>query len=679
MVLRGGGRSTSRGLHQVDTVRAEVDTRGRLVVIGVVVIALFGGLLTRLWFLQVAGGESLAVAAQANSDAIVQVSALRGRILDDKGRVLAETKAVTALVVDRQKLTGDDRVKLVPNLAHALGITLEEVNKRLDNVSNLPFEAVNVAEPLTDDQAQYVLEHQDEFPATRITSSFLRVYPQGTLAAHVLGYTGQINAEEYAANKSKGYQMDDTIGKSGIEQTFETDLRGTPELTRVRVDNRGIKIGESVIRKAQPGHDVQLNIDIDAQKVAEDSLQQGMDGARHLVDPDHGRYYAASGGAVAVLDAQTGAVMALASAPTFDPNVIVTGGLPPDYLDPNGSLPLIDRAVSPYAPGSTFKLFSAMATLKYGIRSADETFFDDGCLSFGGDEKRCNARKTKYGYVDLPRALTVSSDVFFYNVGKEFWNVYTDDEGGDAAAAHPRGYGIQEVAREFGFGAPTGISLGGDQSGRIPDLAFNQELNKNSDDATSRTWRQGDSASLAVGQGDVLVTPLQLADGYAAFANGGTFHSPQLVVGIHASSAGQPEGQLGKLLAVVNVPAPHDTGLTPEVRDPVLAGIEGTVNDQAGTAYFSFNTYNGVPVAGKTGTAQAGGAEKQDTSWFAGITNPTNDPAIPHQYVVVAMVEQGGFGADVAAPIVRRVIDFLNGDADPVPVRTAPAPVKKSD
>ena len=142
----------------------------------------------------------------------------------------------------------------------------------------------------------------------------------------------------------------------------------------MQVDNRGIKIGESVVRKAQPGHDVQLSIDIDAQKVAEDSLAQGMDGARRLIDPDSGSYYQATGGAVVVLDAHTGAVVALASAPTFDPNVIVTGGLPPDYLDPNGPLPLIDRALSPYAPGSTFKLFSAMATLKYGIRTADETY-----------------------------------------------------------------------------------------------------------------------------------------------------------------------------------------------------------------------------------------------------------------------------------------------------------------
>ena len=221
MVGRGGGRSISRGLHRVGTVRAEFDTRGRLVVIGVLVIALFAGLLTRLWFLQVAGGESLAVAAQANSDEIVQVPALRGRILDDKGRVLAETKAVTALVVDRQKLTPDDRAKLVPNLAHALGITPEEVNKRLDSVSNQPFEAVNVAEPLSDDQAQYVLEHQEDFPATRTTSSFARVYPQGSLAAHVLGYTGQIDARGVPGEQVQGLPD----GRHDREERHRADLR----------------------------------------------------------------------------------------------------------------------------------------------------------------------------------------------------------------------------------------------------------------------------------------------------------------------------------------------------------------------------------------------------------------------------------------------------------------------
>jgi len=344
-------------------------------------------------------------------------------------------------------------------------------------------------------------------------------------------------------------------------------------------------------------------------------------------------------------------VRALVSAPSFDPNALVTGGAPAEYFDPNGDLPLIDRALNGYAPGSTFKLFSSIATLKYGIRTADETYDDQGCFVFGNDQELCNARKESYGYVNLPRALTVSSDTFFYNAGNEFWNVYRD-EGQDTAPAHPRGNGLQETARAFGFGAPTGIALSGDQSGRIPDLAFRKEFNKDSEDPTDQTWRRGDSANLAVGQGDVLVTPLQLANGYAAFANGGTLQTPKLVAGIRASAAGLPPGELGKVVGEAQIAPPRPTPLTPEIRDPILSGIEGVTADPEGTAYYSFNDYDGVQVAGKTGTAQAG-KDKQDTSWFVGITNPQNDPALP-QYVVVAMVEQGGFGADVAAPIVRR-------------------------
>jgi penicillin-binding protein 2 len=657
-------------------VRPEIDTRARLVIIGLVVVALFGGLLTRLWFLQVAGGENLAVAAQSNGDKVVQIPPLRGRIVDAQGRVLAETVPVTTLVVDRQHLDDDARARLVPALARVLGVTPEEVATRIDDKDAQPFEPAVVADRVGDDVSQYVWEHRDEFPATRVAYTYLRVYPQGEYAAHVVGYTGQIDAQEYATRRNKGYAAEDTIGKTGVEQTFESTLRGKPELKQVRVDNRGVKVDETVLRRARPGNDIQLSIDIDAQVAAAQSLQQGMEGARQLIDPDHGGFYDATGGAVVVLDARSGEVRALVSAPSFDPNALVMGGAPPEYFDPNGELPLIDRALNGYAPGSTFKLFTSIATLKYGIRTADETYNDEGCFVFGNDQELCNARKEAYGYVDLPRALTVSSDTYFYNAGNEFWNVYRD-EGQDSTPIHARGNGLQETARAFGFGAPTGIALSGDQSGRIPDLAFRAAFNEDSEDPTDRTWRRGDSANLAVGQGDVLVTPLQLANGYAAFANGGTLLTPKLVTAIRASAAGLPPGVLGKMVGEARVAPPRPTGLTPELREPVLAGIEGVVADPEGTAYYSFNTYEGVQVAGKTGTAQAG-KDKQDTSWFAAITNPENDPAQP-QYVVVAMVEQGGFGADIAAPIVRRVVDFLSGNPDPPPVHYAPAPVKKND
>ncbi|MFI5046046.1 MAG: penicillin-binding protein 2 [Acidimicrobiia bacterium] len=664
--------------------QSEVDSRARLVIVGVIVVALFTGLLTRLWFLQVTGGEQLAVAAQRQRDRVLSVPARRGAILDAKGRVLAETVVTSSLTVDRQDLTPDQRKDLVARLAFFLATPPAEIERRLDSTQYAPYEAVPVAE-LTKDQFVYFSEHGRDFPHTHLATTPRRVYPYGAEAAHVVGYLGRINQDELAARPNAGYGLDDTIGKDGVELTYEDVLRGQPGKETVQVDSRGQATAVTPTKKPVAGQDVQLSIDLDAQGLAEESLQQGIDGARSTVDKTTGRYHDPTGGAVVVLDARTGQLVAMASAPTFDPNAFVDGNADQYLTDP--AHPLFDRAVSPYAPGSTFKLLTSIATLKYGIRAADETFYDSGCFKFGNEaDTRCNAGKAAYGYVDLPKALTVSSDVFFYNVGNEFWLRYNNDEGSDASSSHPVGYGIQDVARDFGFDAPTGVELQADSKGRIPDLAFSRALNKcdangvphvAGADRQSCTWRRGDSASLAVGQGDVLVTPLQLANAYATFANGGTLYTPQLVENVRQSDAGLAPGQMGPVVRASSPMVKTNTGLDPTIRGVILGGLDGVVNSGEGTAYAAFRTYDGPKVVGKTGTAQNQG--KGDTSWFAAITNPDNDPARP-QYVVVAMVEEGGFGADVAAPIVRRVIDYLNGNPNPAPVDVAPVnPNKPKD
>jgi penicillin-binding protein 2 len=647
----------------------EVNSRRRLFVIGMIVVALFGGLLTRLWFLQVTGGETLAVAAQRNSSRLVSVPALRGNIFDASGNPLAETKPITTLTVNRAKLTAADRVTLEASLAKLLGLDAKGVDALIDNPHYDPFLPVPVAKNVSLATAIYVQEHRDEFPQTDVSRTSQRSYPRGTEAAALIGYVGQISAPELAAHKQDGYQSDDMIGKTGVEQTFESELRGTPGLDKVEVDNRGRVINTVELKKPQAGHDVQLTVDLGAQQIAEESLQQGIDGAKTLVSPDSGNYYPANAGAVVVLDARTGAVVAMASNPSYDPNAFISGNADQYFKDANH--PLINRALNSYAPGSTFKTLTSIAMLQTGLRPPGDTYDDEGCYVFGNEsDKRCNARKAKYGPVNLMQALTVSSDVYFYNVGNAFWNVYNNNEGSDASTSHPVGYAMQSVARTYGFGEPTGIGLGGDQPGRVPDLAFNQALNKNNPDKFSRTWRRGDSASLAVGQGDVLVTPLQLADGYAAFANGGTLYTPRLVSSVHASSAGLPIRTLGQVLHQIDPQTKDSTGLSPETRQPIYDGLAGVVADGNGTAFGSFRDYQGVKVIGKTGTAQR--KPNEDTSWFVAITNPDNDPALP-QYVVVSMVEQGGFGANVSAPIVRRVIDYLNGNKTPAPVAVAPA------
>jgi penicillin-binding protein 2 len=269
----------------------------------------------------------------------------------------------------------------------------------------------------------------------------------------------------------------------------------------------------------------------------------------------------------------------------------------------------------------------------------------------------------------------VSSDIYFYSLGNDLWRKYYakaefGGEDGDKGTSHPVGYAIQNLARDYGFDQPTGVALPGDSKGRIPDLAFNQDINKTNPDQFSRTWRRGDSANLAVGQGDVLVTPLQLANGYATFANGGTLYTPRVVSDVRKSAVGLPGGTLGAPDHTIDPQVKHKVTLTPEVRNPIIEGLDGVTH--SGTAAGSFGDYSGpFHVIGKTGTAEAG--SKANTSWFACILNPENDPAQP-QYVVLAMVEEGGFGANVAAPIVRRVVDYLSDPAQPLaPVHIAPA------
>jgi len=658
----------------------EANSRRRLVVIGVIVMALFGGLLTRLWFLQVTGGEKLAVAAQQNRDRFVTVPAVRGTIYDAKGNVLAQTIPVTTLTVNRQQLSTTERATLERNLGSLLGIDAATVDQRIDNQQYASYLPVPVAENIDLPTAVYVTEHRDLFPEVAVTRTAERFYPDNFQAADVLGYVGQINGKELAAHKGDRYQASDIIGKYGLEQMFESELRGTPGVDKVEVDNQGRAVNVVEVKKPVAGHDVRLTVDLGVQQVAETSLAQGMVGARSLVDPDSGSHYAANAGAVVVLNARDGSVVAQASNPSFDPNDFVKGDADKYFNDPNH--PLINRALNAYAPGSTFKTFTALAMLQSGLYPEGADHVNDenppGCFTFGNNEERCNAGRTVLGSRLLRSALTVSSDVYFYSVGNEFWNRYRDEGqaagfGGDLAgdklsdAQHPVGNAIQHTAATYGFGESTGIGLG-DQAGIIPNHEYRVKVNPTQPD--HQFWRRGDSASLAVGQGDVLVTPLPLADGYAAFANGGTLYQPRLADEVTASSAGLPPGQLGPVVHAIDPLVQRTTALSPDVRQPIVDGLHGVIYDQDGTAAGAFSDYQGAPLIGKTGTAER--KPNQDTSWFVAVTNPDNDPALP-QYVIVAMVEQGGFGANVAAPIVRRVIDFLNNpNQQPPDVSIAP-------
>jgi penicillin-binding protein 2 len=664
---------------------SESKSRVRLGIIGVIVMALFSALFVRLWFLQV-GSSSTSFAAQteANRVRILHESAVRGTIYDRTGKKLVENKLVNTIRI-RRGLTDDERKIMVPNLAKALGVSKKYIDERLDSGRYGPYEPVPIKDDVSYDKLVYIKERPEMFPKVDVVRRSIRVYPlfdeikliypsvfaEATPASHVLGYVGPVNKAEQKVHVGEGYGPDDVIGKVGAEQVFESELRGAPRMRKLEVDSRGRLVQVLRDKPAQAGNDVQLTIDLDVQRVAEESLTVGMRKAGRLKDPgikDRFKTFSAKGGAAVVIDATDGSVVALASAPTFDITEF-TDGIPIEKYtalnDPQSNFPLLDRAIQgQYAPGSTWKPFTALAALESGVTTPEEVYQDKGFVEFG-DEPNVqtfkNAGKEAYGAVQLERALQVSSDAYFFTMGFRFWSAYNHNN-------TKKGYAIQHVAKRFGFGRATGVGLSDEHAGRIPDRKFKADLNRDSDDASLRAWLPGDSAALAVGQGDFLVTPLQLAIGYATFVNGGTLFAPRL-----ASQILTPGGQ-----SVLRELPPQIIGqvaIDPTYRTVIMEGLKKVIVG-IGTAATAFSGYRGLPAAGKTGTAEVAG--KQDTSVFVGIINPdatpesiTSDP-LTHQYVIVVFVEEGGNGGSVAAPIAKRIMQALSGDPNPPEVRLVP-------
>jgi penicillin-binding protein 2 len=656
-------------------------SRTRLTVIGVVVMFLFSVLFARLWFLQVASGSSSTAAATSNSVRVIHEPALRGRILDREGTPIVDNQPADVITLDRGK-PGDtaERNRVIGRLAKVLGVTDEEVKKRIDDPRASPVAPARIAVGIPPEVRNYLEEREADFPGVEVVRTAVRAYPNGPLAANLLGYVAEINRDELELHAKDGYREGDLIGKDGVEQMFERVLRGTPRKLKVEVDSRGRVIDTIEDRKALPGNDVQLTIDIDAQRVAEQSLAQAMDGARGVQDQGEERRfqtYRAGAGSVVVLDPNDGSVVAMASNPTYDPSQLAAGITPEQFEmlnSPGSNFPLLNRAVSgEYAPGSTFKIFTSIAALETGQLDPDAGFVDQGYLDIGGDppQRRYNARRTAYGTVNLQRALTVSSDAYFYDIGRDMWQPYNKWLKASNAGQQPnqddikKGYAIQDTAETYGFGQATGLGLRGEADGRVPDQAWKERLNANEPDPQQRRerslWLPGDNVSLAVGQGDLLVTPLQLATGYATFANGGTLFTPRVAKAVLEPGTGsnQPQPVVREL-----PPQPvRQTGLKPETREVIMGGLIGVTSNSEGTARGAFQGFNAGTVAGKTGTAEHTEANKQDDSLFAGITHPESP-----QYVVLAVVEEGGFGASVAAPIARRVIETLEGNTSPTAV-----------
>lgn len=612
--------------------------RLRLGVLGVVVISLFAALAARAWYLQVVLAPQARLEVNGNRVRTVQLEAPRGRILDRRGRVLVDNRVFSAVVVSRAELARRHTTVLA-HLSSLLDVPLATLQRRAADVRFSPFRPVPVATEVPKDRLIYIREHAPDFPGVDVVELTERTYPMGALGAHVLGYVGQVNDAELASRRSKGYKLGDTLGKSGVELVYEEDLRGNPGVQDLEVDVKGRVLRTLDSRPPQQGHDVQLTIDADVQRLAEESLAQGLDVDRTVWDQQAKKHFLAPAGALVVLDPRDGSVLAMASNPSYDPAQFVNGVKPDVFAalqDPQNHFPLNNRAVQGlYAPGSTFKLVTTLAALTKGLITPHTTVNDVGFVRIGNEMKQ-NAGREVHGLVDLPRALTVSSDVYFYLLGEQFWTQRR--QYGDA---------IQEEARALGMGAPTGVPLSFEAAGRVPDPESRRRLHERNPTAfPNGDWYAGDNANLAIGQGELVVTPLQLANAFATFANGGTVYAPRVAARVLTS-----DGQVVRDVS----PKPVRTVAMPD-RDAVLAGLRGVTSDPRGTAAGAFAGFDqsSVAVAGKTGTAQV--TRKQDTALFAAFA-----PADAPRWVVTVVMEEGGFGADAAAPVARRVLEGLTG------------------
>jgi penicillin-binding protein 2 len=638
--------------------------RLRLSILAVVVLSLFCALFARLWYLQVMTSGTAAAAASANRVRTVAEEAPRGRILDAKGRVLVDNKPSLVLTInpyDLGKLKKDAQADLKLRVAQQLtdsGVPtkVSAIEKRLADKQYNQLQPIPIAYDLPDDLYLYFSERAADYPSVTVERQSVRNYYHPELLAHVLGYVGRITQDEIDAKQggstnakgiAKPYQPNSSIGKSGVEREYEDDLRGVPGIKTLEVDSKGTPIRVVSEQAPQAGSDLVLTIDIDVQQAAEQGLAAQLAAVRGGKEDGNTHVTKAPAGAAVTIDPTNGNVIAMASFPTYDPREFVNGISSDRYAELKGNGdktdPFSNWAIQgQYAPGSTFKLVTATAAMQTGLINGTTRYNDNGIFELGGCKDktssgctRRNSGNASHGGIALPEALTVSSDTFFYSLGDRFWR--------DGPQK-----GIQDTARAFGLGADTGIPLPYEQSGFVPDVdTMKQKYPKDK-------FGEGENVNTAIGQGKVLVTPLQLADIYATFANGGTVYQPNIVSKVlkYGGDLNKPEDVLRTIDPVVK----GKVDLPPNVYDPILQGLSGVPRTGTAAKAFAGFDLNAFPIAGKTGTAQVDG--KADTSIFAGF-GPVGGP----RYATAAILEESGFGANAAAPLVRHIFETISGQA----------------
>lgn len=598
----------------------------RIAIFSIAVIIVIGMLLGRLWYLQVLTGNEYKVLAEENRIRTISIDPPRGIIYDRNKKVLVKNRPSLAVTLSPD--TAKKNKDIVKKVAEILKMTPKEVRKKLREKREGPLEPRVIQTDVDESIVSYIKEHQSKLPGVEVKVISVREYPSKDLAAHALGYVGEISEDELEKPEYNDYVLGDAIGKSGAECEYESALRGVKGEQQVEVNAAGRKLRVIKTRDFRPGNNLVLTIDKKLQKATEEALEGAARYAR-------GKGYSdAKAGAAIVIEPDSGKILAMASYPTFDPRVFI-GGIKTkqwqELNDKDSNYPLINRTMmSSYAPGSTFKPFTALAGMKEGIISPKTAYACGGkWLAYGKKWVKYCWKRSGHGRVNLNRALVESCDIYFYEVGNAFYKIFKKD----------KRELLQDWMGKFGFGSKTGaFEMIPEESGRVPDAAWKKKWNKNHPEY--QLWLPGDTVNIGFGQGDLLVTPLQLAIAYGAIANGGTLYQPRLI-----EKTLTPDGEIARRFKNQRV---RKLDFSPEQLKSVQTGLKGVTSSGGGTAAPAFSGFP-VPVAGKTGTAQVRG--KDDYAWFVCYA-PSNDP----QYVVVVMVEQGGHGGSVAAPAARKIL-----------------------
>ncbi len=587
------------------------ELRNRFQFVFIVVIAVFTLILFRLWYLQIIRGDRFRNLSESNRVRVRVVTAPRGIIYDARGRILVENRPAFDV-----KLVPEDVRSLpeaVSRVGRLLGLTDEEIEERIEKARGQPgWRPILIKGDVSRDELALVETRKLDLPGVFVDVDQRRSYRYGRLAAHLLGYMGEISEAELKRPEYQDYRQGEFIGKVGVERRYEADLRGVHGQKHIEVDAAGREVNFLREIPAIPGKDVYLTIDLDLQLAAEEAMKD-------------------RAGAVIAIDPRNGDVLAMVSAPAFDPDVFARGIAQAEWLSLTGDprKPLNNKGIQgTYPPGSTFKAVMAAAALEARIVGPQTALECGGGFFFGGRLFR-DWKVSGHGAVTLYDSLVQSCDVYYYRIG--------DRLGIDRIAAEALG---------MGFGRPTGIELEGEKAGVVPSTAWKRERLK-------QPWYPGETISVAIGQGYVTVTPIQLVNAYASLANGGRLWKPQVVLKVVDLDGTVLRERQPQLIGI--------TPTTPESRAAIVEGLLGVLEDRRGTAYS--HRIKDVRMAGKTGTAQVGKlySVKQEESipwflrdhaWFVAFS-PEKDAEI----AVVTLAEHGGHGSTAAAPVVRRVVE----------------------